>query len=110
MIKNGQSTSAAAMTVVEHFLYLIRMEHLENGYYKEFNFALLPNATQTTAVGVEVVGEDNVGVPVGSYDCWVLDVSGGWQARIWVSKGDKIVPKFVEGDLTYILQEKRYWQ
>lgn len=98
----------AAMTAAEHFLYLIRMERLGYSYYREFNFIRLPDATQTTAGGVEVVGEDEVNVVAGSYDCWVLEVSGGWEAKIWVSKRERIVPKFVEGDLIYTLQEKRY--
>jgi hypothetical protein len=65
---------------------LIRLEELDNNYYKEFNFAFLPNATLTTAVGVGVTSEERIEVPSGSYESWVVETSGGFRARLWVSK------------------------
>lgn len=46
----------ASLTVAEHFLYLMKVEDLENGYYGEFNFAPLPDAARTVAVGVGGTG------------------------------------------------------
>ena len=49
-------------------------------------------------------------MPAGSYDCWVLEADGGWVGRVWVSKEEKLLAKFVECDFTYVLQEAKYWQ
>jgi hypothetical protein len=87
---------------------LIRLEELDN-YYKEFNFAFLPNATLTTAVGVGVTSEERIEVPSWSYESWVVETSRGFRAGLWVSKKERIVAKLVEDNTTYVLQQARYW-
>jgi hypothetical protein len=56
-----------------------------------FTASLGANATVPTRLSV--IGEDRVRLPAGTFDCWVVAVHGGDQARAlyWVTKSDPIV-------------------
>jgi hypothetical protein len=55
--------------------------------------AITLGATTVLPTRMSVIGEDNVHVPAGQFDCWVVSVHAGDTARglYWVSKRDPIV-------------------
>ncbi len=105
----------AEIMVPEHVWYLLRFKSLDQNYRHEFYINLLPNAIFNVRVAVQVVGEETVETPTGSWDCWVLDGENtqltSWPIdSIWVSKGNGLVIKAVENqggdEITYVLEEK----
>src|SRR5437764_577894 len=48
---------------------------------------------QQTVERDSVIGDDNIRVPAGQFDCWVVSVRGGEGARglYWVTKRDPVV-------------------
>ncbi len=55
--------------------------------------AITLGGTVVLPTRISVIGEDNVRVPAGQFDCWVVSVHAGDTARglYWVSKRDPIV-------------------
>ncbi|HEY4131639.1 MAG TPA: hypothetical protein VGM50_13555, partial [Gemmatimonadaceae bacterium] len=55
--------------------------------------AITLGGTTVLPTRMSVIGEDNVHVPAGQFDCWVVSVHAGDTARglYWVSKRDPIV-------------------
>jgi hypothetical protein len=95
---------APKLSTPEHFLFLLRFLKLE-GYYDEFNFVPLPVMTGLVPARVSTIGEAEVEVPLGRFECWVLRITG-WNARVWVSKRDGTPIRFEEDGLTYLLTNR----
>ncbi len=99
------------LTSPEHFLLALRCRHLGSRYYGEFNMASLPFLSLVPS-SATCIGQERVKVPAGEFDCWVLQLEG-WNAKIWVSKSDGLVPKFQEKsqeeNLLYELVQRRFY-
>jgi hypothetical protein len=91
----------AEIRVPEHVWYLWRLEPLRLGYRREFHLNLFPDATLNVLSAFEVIGEERVQTPAGTFDSWVIEGKNtalvAWPVdRVWVAKKDGIVVKALE--------------
>jgi hypothetical protein len=92
------------LSTPEHFLMLVRFRNLKSGYYEEFSFLQLPIPTEAP-VNAQVIGSETVRTPAGEFECRVLQLGGGWNARLWVSEYG-VVARFQEDNLQYNLKSR----
>lgn len=56
-----------------------------------------PAAAVTTPAQLAVTGEEQVTVPAGAFDCWVVDLQAtNGRTRLWVSKSGQVVVRAVQ--------------
>lgn len=77
---------------------VLRLEPLAIGWRDSVMLMLTePTAAVTTPAQITVTGEEQVTVPAGAFDCWVVDVqAGSGQSRLWVSKTGQVVIRAVQ--------------
>lgn len=93
-VENFMFLQKETMTA-EHLWYLLRLEPLELGYSREFDLNAFPDAMQTVPARVDVVGEQRVETPVGTFDCWLVQGQGSFD-WMWVEKNGRLVAKVQE--------------
>jgi hypothetical protein len=84
------------LTTAEQLSYLLRLSPLSLGYIKNVNLLAFPDATQTAALTIEVVGEEQIDVPAGSFDCWALEGHNAFDLYMWITKDGRLVPLLIE--------------
>lgn len=77
---------------------VLRLEPLAIGWRDSVMLLLTePTAAVATPASVAVTGEEQVTVPAGPFDCWVVDVQAErGQTRLWVSKTGHVVVRSVQ--------------
>ncbi len=77
---------------------LVRALPLANGYATQIN-AFLPVADLLDRVTVSVVGDENVTVPAGAYDAWIVTLdTGNAVSRLWIAKAAPYpLVKYIDG-------------
>lgn len=77
---------------------VLRLEPLAMGWRDSVMLLLTePTAAVATPAALAVTGEEQVTVPAGAFDCWIVDVqAASGQSRLWVSKTGQIVVRAVQ--------------
>ncbi|TET26728.1 MAG: DUF3108 domain-containing protein [Dehalococcoidia bacterium] len=84
------------LATAEQLPYLLRLSPLCLTYSQQVNLLAFPDATQTAAITIEVVGEEQIDVPAGSFDCWALEGHGAFDISVWITKDKSTVPLIIE--------------
>lgn len=79
---------------VEHLMLLLRLVPLSSSWSGSVPFVRwLAVPRPLVPVGLRVVGEETVTLPIGTYDCWILDLRGQLTETWWVDKQNRWVVK-----------------
>ena len=84
------------LATAEQLSYLLRRSPLRLAYSQQVNLLAFPDATQTVAITLAVVGEEQIDVPAGSFDTWVLEGHGAVDIYMWIAKDKSTVPLIIE--------------